>query len=257
MLRVKQIAVVTVLVLAFAGAGPLVDLWHHHGSRPFAGTPAAAAPVPTTPEPTVESAAAPPVRNASRRVSSTADTPVVYLTFDDGPDAAWTPRVLELLARYDAKATFFEIGAEAQRQPGVALAVRAAGHKVGSHTWDHPWLTRLTAGRISEQLDRTDTALGLRTRCLRPPGGFVDAKVRTVAAAAGKDIALWDDDTRDWARPGVDAIVTSALRTASTSGRIVLLHDGGGDRSQSVAALAKILPALAAKGYRFEPLPIC
>lgn len=181
--------------------------------------------------------------------------PIAYLTFDDGPDPTWTPQVLALLARFGAQATFFVVGEEAARFPRQLAAVEAAGHAVGNHTYTHPWLTKLKPAQVAAELARTDAVIG-GSRCVRPPGGFVDAAVGRVIARGHKVTQLWDIDTRDWARPGVPAIVaatTAQLRPGVT----ILMHDGGGDRAQSVRALATVLPALAAKGYVFRSLPAC
>ncbi len=148
------------------------------------------------------------------------------------------------------------MGQEVTRFPALARSVRAQGHLIGNHTYTHPWLTGKQAAVVSRELADTDAALGLSTRCVRPPGGFVDAKVTLVASRLGKSVAMWDDDTKDWARPGTPAVVASILRDAGP-GKIVLLHDGGGERSQSVAALGQVLPVLAARGYVFRGLPSC
>ncbi|MDO5710292.1 MAG: polysaccharide deacetylase family protein [Micrococcales bacterium] len=181
--------------------------------------------------------------------------PVVYLTFDDGPDPTWTPQVLALLAEYRAEATFFMIGEEVARFPSVARQVRTAGHAVGNHTYTHPWLTKLTSAGARSELARTDALLG-PTRCMRPPGGFVDARISALAADADKTIELWELDTKDWAHPGVPVVVAGATKTVH-AGSVVLMHDGGGDRTQSVAALTQILPALTAGGFVLRSLPAC
>lgn len=213
-------------------------------------TPAAAQPTSTTPRsggltsvPTT-----PPAKNAAGR-------PVVYLTIDDGPDPTWTPQMLALLAKHRATATFFVVGEEVARFPAILKQVRAAGHAIGNHTYTHPWLTQLPPAGVRTELGKTDALVG-QTTCLRPPGGFVDARVTAIAAAAGKTVELWELDTKDWAHPGVPAIVAGALKGVHP-GSVILLHDGGGNRAQSVAALAQILPALTARGYALEALPTC
>lgn len=183
------------------------------------------------------------------------DKKIVYLTFDDGPDPAWTPQVLALLAADHATATFFMIGKEAAHFPHQVAAVRGAGHTVANHTWDHPWLTSLSPAAVASQITRTEAVLGT-TACMRPPGGFVNASVSAVARRLGQHVQLWDDDTRDWARPGTPAIV-AAVKKQLRPGAVVLLHDGGGDRSQTVAALRTLLPYFAAQGYVVRPLPAC
>ncbi|MDE9364879.1 polysaccharide deacetylase family protein [Luteipulveratus sp. YIM 133132] len=181
---------------------------------------------------------------------------IAYLTFDDGPDPRWTPQVLGLLARYDAHATFFEIGTQAAAHPDLVRQVRAAGHRIGGHSWDHSDLTRLTPPQLADQLDRTAAALGEAPRCVRPPFGAVDRDVRTAVTSRGESVALWDVDTRDWTRPGAKAIAAEVI-SHTKQGSVILMHDGGGDRSHTVQALDQVLRRLSSKGYRFEPLPDC
>lgn len=202
----------------------------------------------------------PPTTAAGRSVSAKASRPrahkkVVYLTFDDGPNRRYTPAVLAELKRHNAKATFFMIGSQARANPSLVRQVRAQGHAIGNHTDTHPWLTRLSPGAIGSQLRRADATLG-RTRCMRPPGGFVNGSVRSVAKAGGKQVVMWTVDPADWARPGTARISGTILRN-TRPGSIILMHDGGGPRDQSVAALRTVLPRLKAQGYRFETLPSC
>ncbi len=216
------------------------------GRRPVAATPAPA------PSPTRSRTE----RNAPSTVPTTeAGRPIVYLTFDDGPDPAWTPRVLGILAEHKAEATFFVIGQKAATDGAIVRRTRQAGHAIGNHTYTHPWLTKLPTAGAREELVRTDATLG-RTTCMRPPGGFVDGRIAEVAASLGKSVVLWGVDTSDWRRPGVGPIVTKVLADARP-GAVILMHDGGGDRSQTVAALERILPALAARGYVMRSLPSC
>lgn len=182
---------------------------------------------------------------------------VVYLTFDDGPTAAYTPQVLQILARHKAKATFFVIGQQAAARPDLVRRARAAGHAVGSHTWDHPNLTTLSAAQVSSQLTRTNATLG-RVTCMRPPYGAVNANVGAIARRVGLTPVLWNVDSRDWTRPGAAAITTNALAAPAGGGApVILFHDGGGPRTQTVAALPSVIESYARRGYRFETLPTC
>lgn len=184
-----------------------------------------------------------------------ATTATVYLTFDHGPGPSFTAQVLAALAEYHAQATFFMIGRQAQANPGLVAAVRAGGHAVGNHTYSHPWLTGLSNTAIAGEISSASTALG-GTRCLRPPGGFIDGRVRSVAAQQGQSVVMWSVDPQDWRRPGAGAIASTVLAN-TRDGSIVLMHDGGGDRSQSVAALRTILSTLAGRGFAFRALPHC
>ena len=185
---------------------------------------------------------------------------VLYLTFDDGPHPEYTPQVLDLLDARGAKATFFEIGQAVAAHPELSREVVARGHALGNHTWDHPDMRKLDAVELRNEIEETSTLLeattGRRVTCMRPPYGASNDAVRAAIAADGLSIQLWDIDPQDWNRPGVDAIVTNVTSGAG-AGRISLMHDGGGNRSQTIEALARVLDALSAEGYRFDAIPGC
>lgn len=185
---------------------------------------------------------------------------VVYLTFDDGPTAAHTKRILDLLDEHDAKATFFQVGENVTAHPGLTRAVAERGHALGNHTWTHRDMRKLGPGRLRHQISRTSAALreitGTPITCLRPPYGAVNARVRSTVRREGLALKLWDVDPRDWKRPGAAAIARRVISKADP-GDVVLLHDGGGNRAQSVRALQRILLSLGKQGYRFETLPGC
>ena len=182
---------------------------------------------------------------------------MVYLTFDDGPTPAWTPRVLALLARYQARATFFVLGRSAAAHPELVRQEFAAGHGVGNHTWSHRRLTNLSGAQLVAEVNATSTAIrqitGAPVRCLRPPFATVDAASAEQVRALGLRLVLWDIDTNDWLRPGTGAIAGRVLGRVR-SGDVILMHDGGGNRSQTVAALEQVLATLSARGYRFHAL---
>jgi peptidoglycan/xylan/chitin deacetylase (PgdA/CDA1 family) len=182
------------------------------------------------------------------------DRPVVHLTFDDGPSPIYTPQVLDVLRRFDARATFFQVGREAAAHPELMHAVLADGHVLANHTWLHEDLTRLSRAQFDSTVSRTRNVLGPRAaNCLRPPYGAVNSRVESWAHALGYRIAGWTIDTSDYQRRGVATIVRNAL-SGVTDGSVILLHDGGGDRTQTVAALPEILTALRDRGFRFEPM---
>ena len=182
---------------------------------------------------------------------------VVYLTFDDGPTPAWTPRVLELLARYRARATFFVLGRSAAAHPGLVRQEFAAGHGVGNHTWSHRRLTGLRGAQLAAEVSATSTVIqqitGVPVRCLRPPFATVDAASAEQVRALGLRLVLWDIDTNDWLLPGTGAIAGRVLGRVR-SGDVILMHDGGGNRSQTVAALEQVLATLSARGYHFHAM---
>jgi peptidoglycan/xylan/chitin deacetylase (PgdA/CDA1 family) len=199
---------------------------------------------------------------ARARAAQPAGQPV-YVTFDDGPHPSWTPRMLDVLARYGAKATFFMVGREAENYPELVRQVVQAGHYVADHTWDHESLEGVSQAEFVEEVESTrdvlvSTASDLFTldgdvNYVRPPYGATDASTQTYAADLGMSIVMWDVDPMDWRQPGAQQIATHVLENVYP-GAIVLMHDGGGDRSQSVTALESILPGLAAQGYRFPTI---
>ena len=172
----------------------------------------------------------------------------VYLTFDDGPSATYTPQVLAVLRRYGVKAVFFEVGQNVSWYPSITRSLRYYGNKIGNHTWSHPDLTTLSTYWVTSQLNRMESALGYRPRCVRPPYGATNSRIAAIIAARGQRQILWTVDPRDWSRPGTWTIVNRVLANVRDGSRI-LLHDGGGNRSQTVAALDLLIPRLRARGF--------
>lgn len=211
---------------------------------------ALSAPVMAAPGIAAAPAAHAQVRHAA---TTTAAKKYVYLTFDDGP-SRYTPKVLDILARYDVHGTFFELGENVDRYPSHTRRAHTEGNSVQNHTWSHPDLTKVSWSTFKSQVRRTDSVIRAQTgytpQCLRPPYGAVDSSVRRRAASLDKTIVLWTVDPRDWSRPGTSVIVSRVLN-AVRPGSTVLLHDGGGDRSQTVAALPTIVRTLKARGYTF------
>ena len=187
----------------------------------------------------------------------------VALTFDDGPDPTWTPRVLAVLRRYRVPATFFLVGAHAASYPGLVRDEVRSGDEVGSHTYTHANLAT-SDWREGFELALTQNALAgaadIRTRLLRMPySSQPDALTAAdwhAARQAGEDgylVVLTNLDTRDWARPGVGRIVAAAMPSGGR-GAVIMFHDGGGDRAQTVAALPRIITRLRSEGYRFTTI---
>jgi peptidoglycan/xylan/chitin deacetylase (PgdA/CDA1 family) len=187
------------------------------------------------------------------------NSPVVYLTFDDGP-SPFTQKFLDLLVRYHARGTFFVIGNSAHARPDLVRAAANAGHYVGNHTYTHISLQNVSHDVFINEAEQTRKTLlseakDLFTldgdvRYLRPPYGATDSHTRGYAAELGYQVVMWDIDPMDWRRPGADAISSHILRNAFP-GAIILMHDGGGDRSQSADALDVILRELSARGFKF------
>jgi peptidoglycan-N-acetylglucosamine deacetylase len=179
---------------------------------------------------------------------------VVALTFDDGPHPAYTPQVLKILRKHHVKATFFVIGQQASAHPDLVRAIVDDGHTVGTHTWSHKDLSRLPAGRIRSEVGRAVDSVAATTGKIpdlfRAPYGSWSRPVFEVCAALGQTSIAWDVDPRDWDNPGAGLIRSKILNQVGNRS-IVLTHDGGGDRSQTVQALRNVLPVLLDSGYRF------
>jgi peptidoglycan/xylan/chitin deacetylase (PgdA/CDA1 family) len=168
------------------------------------------------------------------------------LTFDDGP-GTHTLKVLAALAADHVPATFFVVGSTAAAYPEINAQKKAARHEVENHTWSHPWLTKVSAEEFYRQVSRTNNAIG-GARFLRPPYGDSNATVRSLAASMGMRLVFWTVDTRDWERQDVDAIM-SHVKAETRPGAIILMHDGGPNRLQTVAAIPVIIDWLFSQGY--------
>ena len=178
----------------------------------------------------------------------------IALTIDDGPSSKYTPQVLALLAQYKIPATFCMIGQNVDKHASLVAEVSAAGHLVANHTWTHPNMSHMTAAHITDEIERTNDAItkggAARPALFRAPGGNWSPAVFQVCAKLGLRPLDWSVDPRDWSRPGTDHIVQTVMGHTKT-GSIILEHDGGGDRSQTVAALQRFLPQLLEAGYHF------
>jgi peptidoglycan/xylan/chitin deacetylase (PgdA/CDA1 family) len=181
------------------------------------------------------------------------DRKQVALTFDDGPTTKHTPEVLAILRQHKVRATFFVLGENAARLPRLLRRIVEEGHLVASHSWDHPKHGSLADWRA--QLERTDEAIrkaGVTPApYYRPPHGKLTRAVRQVCLERAQTIVLYTLLSSDWTRPGTAALVKQVVGV-SAAGGIVVLHDGGGERSQTVAALPEIIRGLRGKGL--EPV---
>ncbi len=230
--------------------------------RPRQPPAPASRPTPTNPQASAMTDGQPrgeastPAAGVVRRVVPLGEEKLVALTFDDGP---WpdTLAVLEVLRQYGAKATFFWVGLHLQKRPEIAQQVVAEGHAVGNHTWSHR-NTPMTPDEAAEEIERTaaliEQATGQTTFLFRPPGGRLHNGLADYALQRGYTVVQWSVLSEDTKTQDATYIADNVLRNIQP-GSIVLLHDGGGDRAQTVAALHSILPALRAQGFRFVTVP--
>jgi peptidoglycan-N-acetylglucosamine deacetylase len=193
----------------------------------------------------------------------------IALTFDDGPDHEWTPKILDVLKRENAPATFFVIGESANQDTEIVKREYAQGDEIGNHTFTHPEFENVTKTQVQLELNLAEllleSALGVKTTLFRPPYGIdhepetaSEIQMLPVAQSLGYVIVGARIDPHDWgeangqAPPPVDTIVQRVVSQADSNvGNIILMHDGGGDRSHTVAALPKIIETLRAQGYQF------
>ncbi|HUV69115.1 MAG TPA: polysaccharide deacetylase family protein [Terracidiphilus sp.] len=177
------------------------------------------------------------------------------LTFDDGPNPKWTPRLLDVLAKHNVKATFFMMGVRAQMQPALVQRVVAEGHLIGNHTWSHPNLAMTSARKVREELVRTSGTLelisGQKVEYFRPPFGARRPAVFQIARELGLRVMTWNAMTSDWSETSAERIagkLTATIEELGRRGRAanVVLHDGGhrepaAERGASVAAAGMLV----------------
>lgn len=185
--------------------------------------------------------------------------PMVALTFDDGPDARWTPQILDVLANKGAKATFFVLGREVEKNPQIAARIVREGHVIGNHGYSHTLLTRLSSGQISSELARANNAIsaatGVQPRLLRPVGGAFNQTVLNTATQNGFSVILWSVDPQDWKGINATTVVTRVLANTK-QGSIILLHSGEGPNlTGTVQGLPRIIDQLRAKGLQLVTIP--
>lgn len=204
-------------------------------------------PVQTGP-PKLSAPAAPKVSYSSAHV----DGPYVAMTFDDGPHATLTPKLLDLMAKKKIKVTFFVLGENAVRHPEILKRAVAEGHEIGNHSWSHPNLAKLSNDALRSQLQRTDDviaqAIGSHPKIMRPPYGELTPKQRQwVNSEFGYKVILWDVDPLDWKEPGPATVAQRIIRETKP-GSIMLSHD---IHAQTIAAMPETFDALLAKGFKF------
>lgn len=181
----------------------------------------------------------------------------ICLTFDDGPTIEYTPLILDLLQEYGAKATFFVLGEFVEYYPDIACRIAEEGHELGNHTFSHPDLTLLSTDELKKEILRTQQIVHAHTNkhcsLFRPTYGvFYNETVNYVEEELGLGFVLWSRDMliKDWELPGSD-VLSKRIDSNAKSGSVVLLHDGGGNREQTVETLKHTLPNLIKQGYQF------
>ncbi len=200
----------------------------------------------------------PPATSDSATPSLTARTgKVLYLTFDDGPAVPETEQLLEILAEYDAKATFFVYGTMAKPLPEEVEKIVDAGQAIGNHTFSHPLLTTLSDQEIRQELRSTAKIVGPGMGpCMRPSYLDTNQRVRRISKQEGYATIMGDLAAQDWTNPPVSTLVKS-LRGVTKDGNVIILHDGPTGRTSTVAAIRRMMPVWEKQGYSLEALPKC
>lgn len=180
------------------------------------------------------------------------DGPFVAITFDDGPHATLTPKLLDLLAKHRMKATFFFVGQNVEEYPEIVKRAAREGHEIASHSWSHPNLGKMSDEAVRRELQKTDDAIvaavGTRPTLMRPPYGSITPRQKSwIHEAFGYRIIIWDVDPLDWRRPGV-SVVTQRIVNGTQPGSIILAHD---IHPPTIEAMPATFEQLLAKGFKF------
>ncbi|WP_052947754.1 polysaccharide deacetylase family protein [Aneurinibacillus tyrosinisolvens] len=181
---------------------------------------------------------------------------LIAFTFDDGPHPVYTRNVLKVLNKYQGKGTFFVTGQRAQSFSSVIKELDGQGHEIGNHTFSHPSMRKITSLQLQKEIQKADDTIysltGKYPVFFRPPAGIQNSAVISAAKKKNHIIVIWskNQDPKDWANPGIETIVRRVTQHAEP-GQIVLMHDSGVNRTQTVKALEKILSILSKQGYKF------
>jgi peptidoglycan/xylan/chitin deacetylase (PgdA/CDA1 family) len=182
---------------------------------------------------------------------------VIALTFDDGPWPNTTAKVLDILKKNRIKSTFFVVGQNVKNYPDLTKQIVADGHIIANHTWHH-WYHHMNAQAAAYEVANTGDIIyqttGVRTSLFRPPGGIMNNGVAAYAKNNKYAVIMWSADSMDYSRPAVPRLMNNIFREAKPGG-IVLMHDGGGDRSHTVKALPEIISRFRKQGYEFVTVP--
>lgn len=182
---------------------------------------------------------------------------VIALTFDDGPWPNTTAQVLNILKENNIKGTFFVVGQNIKNYPDLLKRIVAEGHVIGNHTWHHRYHfmnPQVAAYEVDNTNDLIYKVTGVKTNLFRPPGGIMNNGVVAYARNSKYAIIMWSSDSIDYSQPSVPRLINNVFRTAAPGG-IVLMHDGGGNRSRTVEALPGIISKFRSQGYSFVTVP--
>lgn len=192
-----------------------------------------------------------------KAVTLPADQKVIALTFDDGPWPKSTAQVLDILKKNNIKGTFFVVGQNVKRYPDLTRRIVAEGHTIANHTWHH-WYHHMNAQAAAFEVANTTDIIfkttGVKPGLFRPPGGIMTNGVVSYAKNNKYAIIMWSSDSIDYSRPAVPRLINNIFKTAQPGG-IVLMHDGGGDRTHTVKALPEIISRFRKQGYKFVTVP--
>ncbi len=182
---------------------------------------------------------------------------IIALTFDDGPWPSSTAKILDILKKNNIKGTFFVVGQNVKNYPDLIKQVVTDGHVIGNHTWHH-WYHHMNAQAAAYEVANTGDIIyqttGVKTSLFRPPGGIMNNGVAAYAKSNKYAVIMWSADSMDYSRPAVPRLMNNIFREAKPGG-IVLMHDGGGDRSHTVKALPDIISKFRKQGYEFVTVP--
>lgn len=198
-----------------------------------------------------------PKPRVMQRMRSTGGGMLVALTFDDGPWDGQTKAVLDILKAENAPATFFMVGRRATLNKDLVKRMVAEGHQLGNHTLGHALLDKVTPTRQTEEIAqgvfRIQQVAGEKPKWFRPPGGHMTPWAYKAVSQSGMRIAMWDVDPNDWRKPPA-YVINQRVFANTRPGSVILLHDGGGDRSQTIAALPGMIRELRRRGFTFVTL---
>lgn len=180
---------------------------------------------------------------------------MIALTFDDGPSPTFTPKIMDILKKNNAHGTFFVIAHEVEKYPDIVRRMVYEGNEVANHTYNHKYLNRISRNDFRAELNLAESVIkqasGLKPKLFRPPGGYYNKDIVEVSKEQGYKVIIWswEQQSGDWANPGTETIIKRVLKNAA-SGNIIVFHDRGGDRYQTVRALQPVIDGLKTKGFK-------